>query len=141
MQTSEAKKHIVVISSSTATIMRFDAGRIDNMADVFCLCFDYLAEKLSIKPLAEFAACNLIGLAMGADAPQTGVVVGYTYSREAAEQIIKEKRLEALCKMNIYIFKDYQALEAERRNRELAFANLHEAAENNKPDTEEGNII
>ncbi len=111
------------------------------MNDVYCLCFDFLAEKLFVKPLAEFAACNLIGLATGADAPQTGVVVGYTYSREAAEQIVNEKKLEALCRLSICLFKDYQALEAERRNREIAFAKLQEAAENNKPDTEEGNII
>lgn len=105
------------------------------MNDVYCLCFDYLAETLFIKPLAEFAACNLIGLTTGADAPQSGVVVGYTYSREAAEQIIKEKKLEALCKMSIYIFEDYEALKAERRNREIAFEKLREAK---KTDTEEG---
>lgn len=83
------------------------------MSDVYCLYFDYLAEKLIIKPLAEFAACNLIGLATGADAPQTGVVVGYTYSREAAEQIVNEKKLEALCKMSILCDAEHKALKEE----------------------------
>lgn len=69
------------------------------MNDVYCLCFDYLAEKLFIKPLAEFAACNLIGLTLGTDRQQSFIVVGYTYSIEAAEQIIRERRLLVLVEL------------------------------------------
>ena len=84
------------------------------MPDIYCLCFDLLVERLFIKPLAEVAACNLLSISKCGNALCTSVVVSYTLSRAAAEQIITEKKLEALCKMSVLCGKEYKELNAER---------------------------
>lgn len=84
------------------------------MSDIYCLCFDLLVERLFIKPLAELSACNLLSIFASRNTLCTYVIIGYTHSREAAEQIINEKKLEALCKMSVLCGKEYKELNAER---------------------------
>lgn len=83
------------------------------MNDVYCLCFDLYAECLVIKPLAEIAACNLLSISKSRSALSTTLVVGYTLLRDAAEQIIREKKLEELCKMSILCDAEHKALKEE----------------------------
>lgn len=83
------------------------------MPDIYCLCFDLCAECLFIKPLAEVAACNLLSISKSRSASCAPLVVGYTLSRDAAEQIIREKKLEALCKMSILCDAEHEALKEE----------------------------